>query len=555
MQAVVICLIGLLMAFHPTIFSLFSQMQTDPGDTRFINYVLEHYYGFFAGHGASGSFWNMPFFHPAPNVSTYSDLELGVLPFYALWRALGFGPENSFQLWTITILVLNFAVFHKFLLKWFVKNATSAAFGAFIFTFASSRINKTGHPHMFEMFYPVIAIHAIAMLFSGAMREKNPGFNKKFIFIWSLVFFAAVSIQAWTVVYYDWFLGFCLVVAFLAGLFIKNIRKAYVNLLTRGWIPVAAALGLFCLSLYPLAAKFLEVSKEVGPRPWWHVVDYFLPLQAWFHVGPWNVPYAWLMKIKLFRMIAQEGEMRMGVGLITPVLVILGLRKLVKSPDRRTAGLVLVAVLVIGMVFFSQYKRHTFFKLLFDWVPAANSLRVYSRIALMFLIIYGIAAAYFIEILQTRKKILACVLVGLCMSEQLVHTSSFDWKEYKAEVKVLATKISNDCDSFVYTPKASKNTFPFSWKYQLDAMWAGLLTGKPTMNGHSSNAPNGWRFLDILLDGSKADGTIEANLASWTAQNRDKLKNHCRITAHADEIKKEALLSAQESTGQKPKPL
>ncbi|UKI30097.1 MAG: hypothetical protein L6W00_19130 [Lentisphaeria bacterium] len=82
---------------------------TLPGtlDTLFNRYVLEH--GYLWLMGEEPSFWNAPFFYPAPLALAYSDCHAGNLPFYALFRIAGFGPDGALQCWILLQYLLNFA--------------------------------------------------------------------------------------------------------------------------------------------------------------------------------------------------------------------------------------------------------------------------------------------------------------------------------------------------------------------------------------------------------------------------------------------------------------
>src|SRR4051794_21035649 len=66
--------VGLLMAHHPMILSGLAGMQTDRGDTRLINYILEHSYLWLRSAPGHEQFWSPPFYYPAPNVAAYSDV-------------------------------------------------------------------------------------------------------------------------------------------------------------------------------------------------------------------------------------------------------------------------------------------------------------------------------------------------------------------------------------------------------------------------------------------------------------------------------------------------
>jgi hypothetical protein len=63
---VLVLLAGLIMAFHPTLWSGFGRLQTDLGDTRLNNYLLEHGWRWLSG-DPGVRLWHPSFFYPAPN--------------------------------------------------------------------------------------------------------------------------------------------------------------------------------------------------------------------------------------------------------------------------------------------------------------------------------------------------------------------------------------------------------------------------------------------------------------------------------------------------------
>lgn len=83
----------------------FEYMPGDLGDSRFINYLLEHGYQWLKGD--VDSFWDAGFMYPFKNTIALSDNMLGTLPIYSIWRVLGFSQETTYQLWWISICSLN----------------------------------------------------------------------------------------------------------------------------------------------------------------------------------------------------------------------------------------------------------------------------------------------------------------------------------------------------------------------------------------------------------------------------------------------------------------
>jgi hypothetical protein len=85
------------------------------------------------------------------------------------------------------------------------------------------------------------------------------------------------------------------------------------------------------------------------------------------------------------------------------------------------------------------------------------------------------------------------------MIEQGVSTSSFDKFANRQEIAALAAKVDPTVETFYYSPRDSPYPPAIA---NLDAMWAGLATGKPTVNGYSGHTPFDWRELEDSNVGS-----------------------------------------------------
>src|SRR3954451_16918082 len=73
---------GLCILYLPTLASGFHQMQNDPGDTRLVNYILEHSRLWLQSAPGHLEFWNPPIFHPVKNAAAYTEILLGAAPVY-----------------------------------------------------------------------------------------------------------------------------------------------------------------------------------------------------------------------------------------------------------------------------------------------------------------------------------------------------------------------------------------------------------------------------------------------------------------------------------------
>ena len=76
--------------------------------------------------------------------------------------------------------------------------------------------------------------------------------------------------------------------------------------------------------------------------------------------------------------------------------------------------------------------------------------------------------------------------------DQGVTTPTFNKDERRADVAAVARRVNRRRRAFYYSPRgAGIEPNP----YHLDAMWAGIETGVPTVNGYSGAGPPGWSSL------------------------------------------------------------
>jgi hypothetical protein len=160
-----VCLSGLMMAHHPMILSGLRRVQTDPIDTRLINYLLEHSYRWAIREPLHRSFWDPPFFYPTRNVAAYSDLLLSVAPLYWMTRGVGLPPDTAFQLWELILSALNFFAGYWLLRSGFSLGRAVCAAGAYVFAFAAHRVNELDHAQLLPHFFTVAVVLALLRVF------------------------------------------------------------------------------------------------------------------------------------------------------------------------------------------------------------------------------------------------------------------------------------------------------------------------------------------------------------------------------------------------------
>ena len=151
------------------------------------------------------------------------------------------------------------------------------------------------------------------------------------------------------------------------------------------------------------------------------------------------------------------------------------------------------------------------------FLPAAGALRAVSRLALLLLIPAALCAAWAVKGLSARRPWLTLVLVVLSMLEQGRTLSGFDRDEHRQRVRLVAGRVPGGTRVFLVTPTVPLKSDAFSCELHLDAMWASLETGVPTVNGYSGKMPPGWTFEEVVLHGPTDERDVESLLHRWLA--------------------------------------
>ncbi len=151
-------------------------------------------------------------------------------------------------------------------------------------------------------------------------------------------------------------------------------------------------------------------------------------------------------------------------------------------------------------------------------MPGAAAIRAVARIGILMLIPAGLGVAFFVDEMRPRRVLLALVL-AIGVLEQAQTTPSWDKLAVRRDVASLAGSIRGECGAFLFTPLAGSGAGRSGFendKHQLDAMWAALLTGVPTINGFSGNTPPGRDFGQITVHDETDERRLARRLADWS---------------------------------------
>jgi hypothetical protein len=494
-------LLGLSMLFLPTLRSGFHQVLGDLGDSRFVNYLLEHSLRWLLRQPAHAQFWDPPFFYPVKNVLAWSEIMIGAAPFYWAWRTV-FSAQSAFQAWMITCAALNYIVAVAFLRSGLRLKLEASAVGAFLLSFSSSRVAQLNHPQLLPNFYCFLAALALVHF----MRSERAAARQ----LWIGVFFGAIVAQVYSGFYVAWFFCFGLAIFAIAALLQRDFRVLCLDRLRSHWMGILLAAGVSLLLLSPLLSHALRATSTVGWRDW-EVVKSFVPrAPSWLYMGPRSWLYAWEARLPFFSRIDIPDEQTLGIGLVTPVLCLAGLVAARKTAWARS---LLLAAVALGILLTAWPAGLRPWHAVFSWLPTASALRAVSRGGMVLLIPASIGLAALVD---RRRSVWAAVAIAvICAAEQGNTMVSFDKDQAHQRAVAAASQVTAArCESFYLTHPASSEPDVF---LHIDAMAASTLLGIPTINGYSGSFPEDFAELYSSKVSIPSDRPrLERGVADWS---------------------------------------
>jgi hypothetical protein len=519
---------GMWLMFNPTLASGFAHIQGDWSDPRLNNYILEHGYRWLLGLPGHRSLWSPPVFFPAPNTAAYSDILLGVAPPYWLWRVVGFAPDTAYQLWVLTLASLNYAAAVVCCRRLLRVGWTAASFGAFVFAFTDTRIAQVNHAQLIGQFYMLTACYALVRIFedpSDARARTHTDARRPW---WIAVAGASLVLQLWAGYYLGWFLAFAVALGVGWSAVLPARRRRLGTVLRESHVAIGlTALGSE-LALIPLALPYLRAASDVGLRTYDNVTWYLPRIWSWIYLGRESWQYGWMYTFPAIRSTPQGQEHRLGVGLVTTVVAVIGLWLARRRPVVQLLCAVAITIVLLATIWPNGMSA---WMVVYHVVPGAAAIRGVSRIGLVLLIPAGVGAALLAE--RLRGQPLALVLLAIAMAgEQRQQLEWIDKAEGRRRVAVITSAIPPRCVAFLYTPPTGHED---PWWYQTDAMWASMVSGVPTLNGYSGNVPPKWPFYHNYIVNPSHGRELISDLLRWSNRWSLDRARVCQIITPAPE--------------------
>jgi hypothetical protein len=501
-----------LLIHGPMIVSGLARTQADLLDTRFNNYLLEHSFRRLCGDVAHASFWNPPFCYPAANLLAYSDVMVSFAPPYWLARLIGLAPDTAFQVWMLVATAINFLLGYVVVRKAIGATVAGAWCGALLFAAAGSRAAQLGHSQLYCQVFVLLTLYGLLKLFRAPDAD---GYSRRGR--WIVLVITAIVLQMWGGFYTGFFLVLAIGIGLAWAVCLTRCRRCLVGVLCDNWRAAIVSLLLAAVCLAPLARHYLAVVHATLPPDDAAVAAMLPQVNSWFYMGTTSVIYHGLDPI--FANIATPEEHAIGLGLLTMLVAIVGLRM------RRGEPIVWIITAVAGTIILLATQSgdgRSLWWLVRRIVPGAVAIRAVARIGLLMIIPASVGLCWVVDrIWRANRPVLGRlalvgVIVTFCLAEQLQRLPTFSKADIRHRVDQIAASIPPHAQAFFYTGNQ-----PGRWPLdQVDAMWASMQTGIPTINGYSGNWPAGLRTL-IVESSALSDGHSgqRAALDEWMRQN------------------------------------
>ena len=474
-----------------------SVMPGDKGDSRFNNYILEHGYNFMTG--KVSNYWDAPFMYPEKKAIAYSDNLLGTVPLYAAFRIFKCDRETSFQLWFLSLFVLNFICAYWALKKWSSSTLLSSV-GAYIFAFSIFILTHMNHAQVFPRFM----IPLIIYWFWNWIKNKN---LKSFYLLT-----AAIVYQFYCGIYLGFFIVYILLFVFVAYLIVYRDKQLF------NWIKEGKTLFKHLLTiviglllLIPMFIPYMEISSRFGYRDFEEVLSYIPTCRAYFSA----IPESAIWRFLSWHIREQGGnwwELFLFPGLIAYLGILLFPFAYKKSTDKKELLFILISLLLL-VVFTLNINGFTLYKFFFN-LPGFGSMRSVNRIINAEIILIVLLMVAVLKVIENTKWRNMLLLLPLLV---IIDNSTAYWeRQYKKqevqqrekETKQRIQKYSTGNKAIAYQHYNLAGQEAFS---HLDVMIACQDLNVPCVNAYTGLYPNKYKGF---FNGEGLD-----SLTAWLTAN------------------------------------
>lgn len=454
----------------------------DYGDSRFINYVLEH--GFRWLKGEDPDFWRAGFMYPLKNNIAISDSMAGALPVYALFRFMRFDMETAYQLWWLSTCILNFwCCFFAF--KKIGFNHFLCAIGAYVFAFGINNFNQFQHLQFNYKFLIPVAIAAL-YLFLKLPRVK-----------YFVVLMACIVFQFYASAYLGIMLFyFSLAFACSYLLYAENWQRFKSGITKRSGIYMGLIIVISACLLLVIALPYRSMANMVGYRDYYvEILDVLPRIYSYFFSSPASVTWAVLQDSPL-----KEGPAWYLHDLFPGAFCYLGIfiapfyfiRKAIRKEKIDYLPVVILITAVLFMLVCSKTESGFSLFRFFRKLPGLESMRLTSRFMIIAVFFLTWLSLYFINRIPQKKVLVIYVLFAVFVIVDNLFTpnamllSMTPKKTREDRVESMCARIIEKNTEHKKIIACINTAGDMEAFMQLDVMLACQKLNLKTLNGYSS---------------------------------------------------------------------
>lgn len=478
------------------------------GDARYIDLILEHYYGFLNGRE---KFTDLICFYPVENTISYSDMLLALAIPFCIFRFMGMSMFMANKLGLILIHTIGTISTVSLFNKKLKLNPFATAIGTIIFCYANSLSVKSWHNQMFA----VCLVPVILLLLWNFFENINKSTKKRVLNgLGAITMLALVFYTSFYNAYYFLIYTFFIIVIYMITLSVKKVPviKPVVTFIKLHIIEFISYIVYGLGIMMPFLIIYLPTLQSSGGWDWKPVQSMLPTWRDFFNVSPFNIVYGAFMQGNFFKLEGYyAGELRTGFPLITFFLFVIsslwlyfkyGKNKYSKK-NSYIELLFFAGAIAVFCCFLIMLKVHGYsiWYLIYKYVPGASGLRAVSRFNMFLTLPIAIISAFFVDkmipLLKLPKVKKIIMLIGICGWLILENTLSVGVRSLWTISE--ASKITEntsappvDCKVMYIIDSGSKKQFSNDKDYQLAAWEIANKYNIVTINGHSGQFPSDW---------------------------------------------------------------
>ena len=551
-------LAGTLIYYRFQVFSGFSRLNGDLGDSRLVSVLNQHWCHVISG---QRNWLDLDFYFPIKKTLGYSDafFASGVLScFYGSVTGQDFLLTTQYSI--MTLHFVGGLIFALYLRHFWKLGLVASMFGGLLFQINAPLMSKIGHLQMQVTVFLPIVIWCLSWLVRNA-GSRSVGTKQYF----AVVVLVALSLhlQMMTTFYPAWFFCFFAAIFAVTAQFTRLGRRLTAEIVSRRWVEVILGGMVFGLLAIPFIQTYLPVVKEFGGRSLGEGLNGLPHPSHFLRVGDDNIVWGGLMsKAGGFFPGLMYYEKQIGIGLVLTAVYLYGIgfaatrlwrprpanqleqkQTPIDTPSAACAVFLYLfpTCLLIQLLVFYLGNASPWI-LIHHYVPGASAIRAAGRYmcVLMMPLSFGFAvlldcAIRRVKAASHRSKGQSLVLVlGLgstalfALIEQIGGKYNYDFSADQMRIRKLASELSQQiaasgCKSFYVAPVHPSYTGDLVYVYQVDAMLLSEYVGIPSLNGYSGQFPKTWGLW-------KADQPdYSANVNRWMEEWDLQPQSVCRF--------------------------